>query len=373
MKVVFRADASLQIGTGHVMRCLTLADALAARGADCQFVCREHAGNLIEFIMSKGHVVHVLPTAMQLADLTKQTTDSDKPELAHGHWLGATQAQDVQACAPILAKFQPDWLIVDHYALDARWELAVKPHSRKLMVVNDLADRSHACDILLDQTFGRSAEDYRRWVPAECQLLCGSQFALLRPEFLALRAFSLQRREKPQLQQLLITMGGVDKDNVTSKVLESLTACALPDGCNITVVMGPTAPWLDEVKRQAKRMPWPTGVLVGVSNMARLMADSDFAIGAAGATTWERCCLGLPTAMMVVAENQKYAAKLLEQAGAVHTLDLNTDLADSLKNLVHSIRKSRNFLMRLIEGASNVADGKGAQRVADHLINEASK
>ena len=186
MKITFRTDASLQIGTGHVMRCLTLADALAARGAYCQFICRAHDGNLIEFIRRKGLTAHPLPAG---AALPRSPTDP-----THAAWLGATQAEDAEACAPILAAQRPDWLIVDHYALDARWERALAPHYRKLMVIDDLADRPHSCDLLLDQTFGRDAADYRPLVPADCRLLCGSHYALLRPEFAALRPYSLQRR-----------------------------------------------------------------------------------------------------------------------------------------------------------------------------------
>lgn len=369
MKIVFRADASLQIGTGHVMRCLTLADALAARGADCLFICREHPGNLIEFIRSKGYDVHALPSTVQLAEWVDHKTgsSSDKPELAHGHWLGATQAQDAQACALILSELHPDWLIVDHYALDARWELALKPYYRKLMVIDDLADRAHACHVLLDQTFGRNAENYRPWVPAECQLLCGSQYALLRPEFAALRPYSLRRRSKPRLQQLLITMGGVDKENATGQVLEALRRCKLPEECCITVVMGMTAPWLDKVRRQAQGLSWPTSVLVGVKNMAQLMADSDLAIGAAGATSWERCCLGLPTIMLVLADNQHQVAQGLELAGAVQLLKDPEEIPDRLPDMLNGLLELPSLQAEMCEAAARIADGCGVATVIHHL------
>ena len=368
--VAFRADASLQIGTGHLMRCLTLADALAARGAKCQFICREHPGNLIAFIRSKGHVVHVLPLLVHADDAqtVAPAADADATQPAHHHWLGATQAQDADACAPILAELRPDWLIVDHYALDARWEVALKPYYHKLMAIDDLADRPHACDLLLDQTFGRNAHEYRPWVPIDCHLCCGSQYALLRPEFAALRPYSLQRRTEPQLRELLITMGGVDKDNATGEVLNALRVCVLPTECRITVVMGTTAPWLAEIQNQAPRMPWPTQVLVGVSNMAQLMADSDLAIGAAGATSWERCCLGLPTVMMAIADNQTYAARLLEEAKAVCVLDIHGNLANALTTLLQKVDRSDEFLKRLTEGACKITDGKGVQRIADRLF-----
>jgi len=371
MKVAFRADASLQIGTGHVMRCLTLADALAARSADCQFICRAHEGNLIDFIRGKGYVAHALPITHEVSTgSTASDPAASAPDLAHAHWLGATQAQDAEACAPILAAQRPDWLIVDHYALDARWERALAPHYRKLMVIDDLADRPHACDLLLDQTFGRDAADYRPLVPADCRLLCGSQYALLRPEFAALRPYSLQRRARPALRELLITMGGVDKDNATGQVLQALRTCPLPADCRITVVMGATAPWLEEVRMQAQDMPWPTQVLVGVSDMAQLMADSDLAIGAAGATSWERCCLGLPTAMMVLAANQRHAARLLEQVNAVRMLDLAANLQKGLAEFINGIFTSETLLAQLRDSASKVTDGKGCEHVADWLTRK---
>lgn len=357
MKVAFRADASLDIGTGHVMRCLTLADGLAARGADCQFICRTHEGNLVEFIRSKGYTTHALPAGVTLP---RSCTD-----LAHAPWLGATQAEDAEACAPILTAQRPDWLIVDHYSLDARWERALAPHYRKLMVIDDLADRPHACDLLLDQTFGREAADYRPLVPAYSRLLCGSQYALLRPEFAALRPYSLRRRARPALRELLITMGGVDKDNATRQVLQALRSCPLPADCRVTVVMGATAPWLDDIREQAHDMPWPTRVLVGVSDMAQLMADSDLAIGAAGATSWERCCLGVPTIMLVLAENQRKIAQALCEAGAAHLLDASKL---NYQPLIPPEYLEPLWLGAMSAAAAAITDGLGLTQVIEALI-----
>ena len=368
MKVAFRADASLQIGTGHVMRCLTLADALAARGGECQFICGAHEGNLIEFIRGKGYVAHALPIAHEASTgLTAPGPTASTPDLAHAHWLGTTQAQDAEACALILAAQRPDWLIVDHYALDARWECALAPHYRKLMVIDDLADRPHACDLLLDQTFGRDAADYRALVPPGCHLLCGSQYALLRPEFAALRPYSLQRRARPALRELLITMGGVDKDNATGLVLQALRACPLPADCRITVVMGATAPWLEEVRTQAQDMPWPARVLVGVSDMAQLMADSDLAIGAAGATSWERCCLGLPTIMLVLAENQRKVAQGLEQSGGAKLINLGQSARSRLRELLLPLIDDPAQLLNMSDCAASVVDGSGVNAVMHQM------
>lgn len=366
LRVVFRVDASLQMGTGHVMRCLTLADALTARGAECQFISRMHPGNLLEKVRSKGYVAHALAAG-------PKSTALGEYSLAHSHWLGATQAEDAAACAPILARLQPDWLIVDHYALDARWERASKLYYRKLMVIDDLADRSHECDLLLDQTFGRDAADYRAFVPTDCMVLCGSQYALLRPEFAALRLRSLQRRTEPRLQHLLISMGGVDQDNATGKVMRALRSSSLPFGSRITVVMGATAPWLAEVEQLAQRMPWMTRVRVDVSEMAQLMADADLAIGAAGATSWERCCLGLPTAMVVLAVNQLYAADVLERAGAVRMLQMDAQFAEELHQFVRDVTDSVTYLKDLVASSSEITDGRGCLRLIEALLCKGSE
>lgn len=368
MKIAFRADASLQIGTGHVMRCLTLADALAARGADCQFICRVHEGNLIEFIRGKGYIAHALPIAREASTgSTAPGPAASTPDLVHRHWLGATQAQDAEACTPILAAQGPDWLIADHYALDARWERALAQHYRKLMVIDDLADRPHACDLLLDQTFGRDAADYRPLVPTDCRLLCGSQYALLRPEFAALRPYSLQRRVRPALRELLITMGGVDKDNATGQVLQALRACPLPTDCRITVVMGATAPWLEEVRTQAQDMPWSTRVLVGVSDMAQLMADSDLAIGAAGSTSWELCCLGVPNLLVCTAANQRTVIGALASANATARLDrAELSQPDGIPFFAQYAVLTEN-LAAYAKAAARITDGSGASRVFAEL------
>ena len=367
MKVTFRADASLQMGSGHVMRCLTLADALKAHGADCQFISREHPGHLLEVIRQRGYKVNSLVAPVQSAqeaikNIVKQGL-SLQQEPVHSAWLGSTWQADAQETAAILASLQPDWLVVDHYALDQRWEEALAPYYRKLLVIDDLADRPHRCDLLLDQNLGSQPEHYAPLVPVHCQVLAGPHYALLRPEFAALRPYSLQRRQaQPTLRQLLITMGGVDQPNATGQVLQALKTCALPAGCRITVVMGLTAPWLQNVRELAAQMPWPTEVVVNVSDMARRMADSDLAIGAAGSTSWERCCLGLPTLMVVLAVNQQPGALALEAAHAAGLIGNVGDIATQLPLVVSELIDS-DFQMRMGLAASAIADGQGIERL----------
>jgi UDP-2,4-diacetamido-2,4,6-trideoxy-beta-L-altropyranose hydrolase/UDP-4-amino-4,6-dideoxy-N-acetyl-beta-L-altrosamine N-acetyltransferase len=364
MKVAFRVDASLQISIGHVMRCLTLADALKAKGAECHFISREHPGHMLAAIRQRGFALSVLPAE---SNGYKTVTDQGNADPAHAKWLGCSWQTDAEQCRVILKQIQPDWLIVDHYALDQGWETALRPYYRKLMVIDDLADRLHVCDLLLDQTFGRSPDDYGPWIPAGCTLLCGSQYALLRPEFAALRQYSLKRRENPQLEHLIITMGGVDKDNATGQILEALRYCALPKNCRITVVMGASAPWLTEVRQQAAQLPWPTDVRVNISDMAQLMAASDLAIGAAGSTSWERCCLGLPTVMVVLADNQRQVAQGLEQVGAVYLLQQPQRIIECLPVLLASLVAPSAHLVAMSQAASRIADGSGVATVIHQL------
>ncbi len=361
--VVFRTDASLQIGTGHVMRCLTLADALKAHGAHCHFITRAHPGHLLDAIRQRGHGVSVLPVAASSGNPCSSDLDAMGPH--HAAWLGAAWQADVEQTCAALAACVPDWLVVDHYALDARWERLLRPHCRRLMVIDDLADRLHDCDLLLDQTWGRDPADYAPWVPAGCSLLCGSNYALLRPEFAALRLSSLQRREHdPELKHLLVTMGGVDYGNATGQVLEALQSSCLPRDCRISVVMGATAPWLEQVRQQARTMPWPVDVKVNVPDMAQIMVNSDLAIGAAGATSWERCCLGLPALMVVLAENQKNLAHALECAGAARVIDTLEEIPARVPDLLDQLVALPGLRFEMGLAASRMVDGLGAETVA---------
>jgi UDP-2,4-diacetamido-2,4,6-trideoxy-beta-L-altropyranose hydrolase len=243
----------------------------------------------------------------------------------------------------------------------------VSKHCGQLIVIDDLADRAHVCNLLLDQTFGRDSKDYRPLVPEGCTLLCGSNYALLRPEFAAFRPYSLQRRVQPQLKHLLISMGGVDKDNVTTLVLNALRACPLPADCEITVVMGAKAPGLADVLQKAQTMPWPTTVRIGVSNIAQLMAESDLAIGAAGATSWERCCLGLPSILLVLAKNQTTVAMGLATAGAARVVGTSNEAMSELSISIAEICNSTTDLIRMSQAASTVVNGQGLDAVMAKL------
>ncbi|MGV2835868.1 UDP-2,4-diacetamido-2,4,6-trideoxy-beta-L-altropyranose hydrolase [Pseudomonas shirazensis] len=359
--MVFRADASLQIGSGHVMRCLTLAGALKAKGADCHFVCREHPGHLLELIRSKGFSSHSLG-----ASASSRQQSQAGSRLEYDDWLGATQDQDSERCSEILALLEPDWLVIDHYALDAVWESSVRKNCSRLLVIDDLANRRHECDLLVDQNLGRTSTDYVGLINPSCDLLIGTQYALLRPEFANLRESSLVRRRTSQLRHILITMGGVDQVNATSAILESLKSCSISPDCYISVIMGLNAPFLPDVIEIAKRMPWPTEVFYNVTDMGERMAAADLVIGAAGSTSWERCCLGVPTIVVVLADNQRSGAYAMKKSGCVELIDHPDRIPDLLPSRVISL-SVHSALRKMSEKASRFVDGLGVQRVANKM------
>jgi UDP-2,4-diacetamido-2,4,6-trideoxy-beta-L-altropyranose hydrolase len=351
VKVAIRADASLRIGTGHVMRCLTLAKSLKENGHQTVFMCRPHQGHLIDYIEQNG---------FRVVELAAPSVNLDN-DLFHADWLGSTQVEDASQCEAFLKDFKPDWLIVDHYAIDQTWHKELRPNYQKLMVIDDLGDRYNESDLLLDQNYGSTLEKYENFVPKSCSILAGSHYALLRSEFAQWREICLKRRENCQKpQKLLITMGGVDPDNYTGKILQQLAQEPLATINEITVVMGATAPHLETIQQQAKDMPIKTQVKTNVNNMAELMANADLAIGAAGATTWERSCLGLPTIQFVIADNQRQIAQALAKDNVVL-------LTDNVQKLPGLVKMDEKVLNNLSEKCANICDGLGVNRVVEIL------
>lgn len=342
------------------MRCLTLADALKKHGHRCLFISRSHPGNLIAQVVLRGYQIAELPCSNDF-----KTLDTEAP--AHAAWLGIDWQTDAEQTQVVLEGLDVDWLVVDHYALEQRWQQQLQPCYQKLMVIDDLADREHRCHLLLDQTYGRKAETYRSKVPASTELLTGAEYALLRPEFAEQRQASFARRGDSSLKRLLINLGGVDKDNITSRVLHALAQSSLPSDCAITVVMGATAPWIDRVTELACSISWQVDVKTNAANMAELMCESDLAIGAAGSTSWERCCLGLPTIMVVLADNQKTIAEQLQQAGAAMVIMELAQLDQKLPMMVKQLATQAQCLTAISQQARQVTDGAGVLRVVERM------
>lgn len=353
MKVAFRADASHHIGAGHVMRCLSLAEGLKTFGVESIFICRPLSGNLISYIEDKKFNV------MKLSK--PHTPDSSEKQLAV-HWI-----QDAEQTCELIKDKSIDWLVVDHYEIDAVWENTLRPHVEKLMVIDDLANRAHACDLLLDQNLNRLSAHYNLLVEPSTKKLMGCEFALLRPEFAELRPRALIKRKEPKIKRILVTMGGMDKNNITEGVLAALNRSAIPADLQITVVLGANSSWIARMKEVAKGMRVATNVFVDVKDMAGLMLESDLAIGGAGSTSWERCCLGLPSFVIILAENQRYGSEALESAGAAMVIKKLSEL-ESFFNFSLRTNNSFNGLQTMSKRAFEVTDGLGVMRVANEIF-----
>ena len=230
------------------------------------------------------------------------------------------------------------------------------------MVIDDLADRNHQCDILLDQTYGRIEKDYLNRIPMNGQLLLGSKYALLRPEFSDFRISILKRRTNSTLNNLLINMGGIDIENVTEEILDHLKASNLGKELNITIVMGIHSPHLESIKIKASELSQNTKLLVDVQNMAEIMADADIAIGASGSTTWERCCLGLPSIQIAISKNQKHLAQMLADKNVIR-------LVKEIKEIINLLESAPTWMNNTGSLAAEICDGAGSNRVFNKMTN----
>lgn len=356
MNIFFRVDSSIAIGTGHLMRCLTLADKMLSYGANVSFISRNHNGNLNTLVKDEGFKLFELP----LKTSNYMTDGSD-----YSGWLGASWQDDASQVRVVLAKQKVDILFVDHYAIGAQWEMQVRQECSQLVVIDDLANRTHSCDVLIDQTYGRCFHEYASHVDEDCLLLLGSAYSILRPEFAKLRSYSLLRRPPETYTQVLVSLGGVDKDNVTADILMALTFCQLPVNFVVTVVVGSNAPHKDALTDLAGGLPYSVKVLTGVNNMAEIMAESDLAIGAAGCSAWERCCLGLPTIMLAIADNQLTIAKNLFKSGGAILLE--RPIKDNLVKLFSGSINSQ--LNKVSINSSLLVDGLGVSRIAEKVAS----
>ncbi|MUG97023.1 UDP-2,4-diacetamido-2,4,6-trideoxy-beta-L-altropyranose hydrolase [Scytonema sp. UIC 10036] len=333
MYFVFRVDSSIEIGTGHLMRCLTLADALCQRGNNVTFICRNFSGNLSNLLEKKGFEVHLLPTTTALLNEHQQRRTYEQ-------WLGGSWETDVEQTKAILDKKQQDinWLIVDHYSLDYRWESQLRPYVQKLMVIDDLADRHHDCDLLLDQNLYENFEiRYNDLVPSYCQKFLGLQYLLLRQEFIEARR-TLRQRDG-NVKRILVFFGGSDPMNETAKALKAIQLLNRPD-IAVDVVVGASHQQQEEIRQLCNAIP-NTTFYCQVNQMADLMAKADLALAAGGTNTWERCFLELPTITLAIATNQLEPLTAIATKGVIRNLgwckNINVrDLCDEIKRLIEN-------------------------------------
>ncbi len=346
------------------MRCLSLAAALRERGARVSFICRELPGHLCSLIANKGYPVYRLsppgPEAVQ---------DRSGGILAPVDWLeGLSWQLDADQTEEVLAGIEerPSWLIVDHYGLHSSWERRMRPYVERIMVIDDVADRPHDCDALLNQNFGvDSHARYSGLVPEHCQLFLGPRFALLRPEFHDARA-RLRARDGT-IRRILIFFGGTDCSNETGKALEAVRLLGRTDVA-IDVVIGQNNLHLEELQRSYGFLP---NIFFHhqVENMAELMAEADLAIGAGGTTSWERCCVGLPSVVIAIAANQEPAMAAMATEGRVLYLGRKEDVNSvGIQKVIAALLEARGWVRSLSAASIELVDGCGCLCVSRALL-----
>jgi len=358
MNILFRADASKKIGTGHIMRCLTLANELKKQGENTIFCSRHLTAGLENIIVSLGHQL------IKLID--EDRVENNNVADQYSSWLETSQYFDADE---VVAKVQLeviDWLVVDHYALDVQWHHKIRENCNniKILVINDLFDKYHSCDLFLNQNIvGDEGRAYRTLLDANVSKLVGPKYSLLRDEFNQYRKKSSVR--KNGVKNILVFLGGIDIDNVTGKVLSALAQIENAT-FSVRVVIGVSHPSIDEIKIMCASCGY--NLSIQVDNMAELMAWADLSIAASGSASWERSCLGLPSIIIALADNQIAIAEAAENVGLIKYLGKNEEINQlSIKNAVIELCNDTDELQRMSEICFEYTDGLGKRRVVEKM------
>lgn len=346
------------------MRCLTLAHTLRRRGAHCSFICRVHDGDLTSLVSAHG---------FDLRLLHGRTIKELESVVRYDSWLGVSWEHDAEQTTAVLREHgEPDWLVVDHYGLDARWEERIAEQGISLLAIDDIADRRHHAAMLLDQNYFPAAEErYRPLVNDDCVLLLGPDYALLRDEFLQITS---PRERDGVVRRILIFFGGMDQPNLTTRALKAISHLCDNNQLqleDVTVVIGANNQFADQIRSAAQKIPH-TRLLQQVDTMAELMNQADLAIGGGGTTTWERAWLGLPSLTVLLAENQRPMTEAVADTGAAinlgwHEQVSSMQIAQVLTELAKRparLRSLSNSALRLYGDRSR----PGVERVADRLL-----
>jgi UDP-2,4-diacetamido-2,4,6-trideoxy-beta-L-altropyranose hydrolase len=343
------------------MRTLALADHLRQNGCRVAFVCRELPGNICNVLDAKGYDICRLPAPSVSASLTSDGS-------SYAAWLGVAWDTDAFETGVFLERTgtRIDWIVIDHYGLDFQWEGIVHTHSARLMVIDDLANRPHDCDVLLDQNqhIGMGTR-YDGLVPEKCVKLLGPAYALLRSDFIEER--NRVNRKKGEIRRILIFFGGSDQTNETEKALEAVRSLNAGN-ISVDVVVGSSNPQKERIRDICSTMPH-VSYHCQVDNMARIMADADLSIGAGGTATWERCCLGLPSVVISVADNQEDIALSAHAIGAIRYLGKHSSVtADDILSSLNDLIKAPQTVATMSAAAAKLVDGRGTARVAAVLM-----
>lgn len=362
-KLLIRCDASTLIGTGHVARCLELAVRLRELGFDICFAARDLPGNQNKKIKDCGFRLFELSPSADAASMELE---------GYAQWLEVPMEHEIDEMTLVVREEKPDAIIIDHYSLASDWSRAVFGNKLPTIVIDDLANRELSADLVINQNLGKTSSiaAYDGLCSASTEFLLGPKFAILRPEFAAYRHESLLRRRANNLQTIAVSFGGGDVNNYSKRFFDLFVGNRLFEKINLLIILGKNAPAVS----QDFVLPAPfcanysdaVKVFVDIQNMAELLTNVDLVIGAGGSSSWERCCLGVPTFLTCVAENQKPIYRALENLGAVSGFDfeLETD-AEIMAKLAKFFEAT--YLRQIGQNAANLVDGLGASRVAERI------
>jgi UDP-2,4-diacetamido-2,4,6-trideoxy-beta-L-altropyranose hydrolase len=361
VKIFFRVDSSAKIGSGHVMRCLTLAEALCKKGAYVKFISRDHPGNINHLIIKAGFQVNIL---------NQPKLKSKKVKNEYENWLGISEIIDAQETIKEIKNQEPDWLIVDHYSLSEKWEKELRQYVKKIFIIDDIANRKHDCDLILDQNWFKNMETrYKSFVPVTCIGLLGPKYALLRPEFAYFRKKFNPRNEI--VKRVFVFFGGSDPHNLTSMTIKALSNPELAH-LKVEVVIGDNNPHEDEILNLIKSIK-NINFHKQVSNIASIMSKTDFSIGGGGVNLWEKVCLGLPSMVISLSENQKVQLSDLKNEEIIHFIgDVSIVNTDIIKKNILFFCKNFSILKKQTNKIKKIVNGNGVNIVTDFLISDMS-
>jgi UDP-2,4-diacetamido-2,4,6-trideoxy-beta-L-altropyranose hydrolase len=344
------------------MRCLTLAEELRDAGAEVSFISRVHQGNLNDLIRGKGFRCHELPEVSAI-QTSEQHVRDHRSEYAS--WLGVSQQQDAQETIEAIGATRADWLIVDHYGLDEEWEKILRPHATKIMVIDDLADRSHDCDLLLDQNLFIDGEKrYNDLVSPACTKLLGPKYALLRNEFRDAR--TNLRERTGEVKRVLVFLGGADPENITGMAMEVLSDPELLH-LQVDVVIGSQNLHQEKIQKLVQARHGTT-LHIQTTNMAELMSAADLAIGAGGSTTWERLFLGIPSIIIPIAKNQVLSTRNLCELGIIMSPgECGKISVNRLKNVILSMIDKPQDLLKMSKNGIKIVSCNGLKELTELL------
>jgi UDP-2,4-diacetamido-2,4,6-trideoxy-beta-L-altropyranose hydrolase len=360
LRIAIRADASYVLGTGHVIRCLTLAKVFQSKGHSVTFFCKKHEGNLIKLI--ERNLFSAVP--LNLEDLPLDSLSSEN----YNHFLGGSQINDSkQVTKNSIVPF--DLFIVDHYGLDFEWENLIRSCCKKILVIDDLANRKHDADFLLDQNcYLDSSDRYLPLIGGHTIQLVGPRYALLREEFLECRQTLEKFENRIKRRKVVIFFGGVDQSNETLKAIQGLSTT--DKNIKFSVILGENNPNKEQVISLCNRLANFTPS-INVSDFAARLAGSMLYIGACGSTSLERSCCGLPSIVSSIALNQEEGAQHLHNIGALQYLGKSENChPHDYREAFETLFNSNHSLMRMHEEAVKLVDGAGAKRVFDALLEE---